>query len=134
MTTGSELLLVSRTHLDALQKICQRHDIPLVQRYDVWSDLLDPFLDTEFSLDSQKANIQRLKEHGSLTDDEIIDLRKKVEGKMVRHTALTWEWQHYGLADLLAVMKPKLGFGRERWAEFYGEVMEISLRGMKSRG
>jgi len=132
VTTSGELLLVSRTELDALKAFCARYDVPFNQRYDVWSDLLDPFLDTEFSDDMKTATRLRLKERGRLTDCEIDRIRNAVERKMLRRTALTWEWQQYGLADVLIAMRPKLWIGRSKWAAFYAEAMEIGLRGSKS--
>lgn len=123
------MLLVSRTLIDELQAFCRTHEIAFTERYDVWGDLLDPFLDTEFSSDVQEANRQRLKERGRLTDAEIDAIRANVEKKMLMLTGLTWEWQHYGLCDVLEAMKPKTWIGRQKWAVFYAEAMEICLRG-----
>jgi len=129
VTTNRELLLASRAELENLQAFCREHDIPFTQRYDVWGDLLDPFLDSEFSSEDQAANRKRLRDRGLLTDLEIDDIRGQVERKMLRLTGLTWEWQHYGLSDVLTVMKPRTWIGRKKWAAFYAEAIEVSLRG-----
>ena len=128
VSTAGEALLISRTELDGLKALCAQHNIPFTKRYDVWSDLLDPFLDTEFSPEDQDANRQRLNERGHLTDVEIDAIRAEVEKKMLRLTGLTWEWQHYGLADVLSAMKPKTWIGRQKWTAFYAQAMEISVR------
>ncbi len=128
VTTGREVLLASRMELEGLKAFCGEHGIPFTRRYDVWADLLDPFLDTELSTEDQAANRQRLKERGSLTDTEIDAIRAKVDKRMMWMTAATWEWQHYGLYDVLSAMKPKLFFGRASWRAFYAQAMEIALR------
>lgn len=130
VTKTGELLLVPRTEVDGLQALCRENSIPFTQRYDVWSDLLDPFLDTEFSPEDQAENRGRLKERGLLTDGEIDATRAKVEHKMLWLTGLTWEWQHYGLSHVLVAMKPKTWIGRKKWLAFYSEAMEISRRGI----
>jgi len=124
--------MVSRVQLDALQAYCRQYDVPFTQRYDVWSDLLEPFLDTEFEVEHQESTRKRLRERGLLSDVEIDAIRAKVEDRMLRRTVLTWEWVHYGLYDVLLAVKPRLPIARRRWLAFYSEAMEICLRGEDS--
>ena len=128
VTTAGEVLLISRTELDELKALCTHQNVPFVQRYDVWSDLLDPFLDTEFSPEFQDANRQRLNQRGNLTDVEIDSIRAEVEEEMLQLSGLAWEWLHYSLADVLSAMKPKTWIGRQKWIAFYVRAMEISMR------
>ncbi len=128
VTKGGEVLLASRTELESLKTFCREHGIPFTRRYDVWADLLDPFLDTELSSEDQAANRKRLKERGSLTDAEIDAIRAKVDKRMMWMTVATWEWQHYGLYDVLSAMKPKFFSGRASWRSFYAQAMKIALR------
>lgn len=128
LTTSGEFLFVPRGKLDDVQAYCAAHDVPFTKRYDVWGDLLDPFLDTEFSDQAQQATRQRLRERGGLSDREIDELRARVEAPMLSFTAVTWEWQFYGLFDVLTAMKPRMFLGRKKWMTFYDEAMEIAFR------
>lgn len=129
VTADAEVLLVTRLEIDALKAFAKQHDVPFTQRYDAWGDLLDPFLDTEFSSEVQEATRQRLKKRGLLTDAEIDAIRVKVEKPMLRLTYYTWEWVSYGLDDVLMMMKPWPLIGRVKWRVFYAQAMEICLRG-----
>jgi len=127
------VLLVSRMELASLNTFCREHRLPFAKRYDVWADLLDPFLDTELSTEDQAASRQRLKERGSLTDAEIDAIRAQVDKRMMWMTVATWEWQHYGLYDVLCAMKPKTWFGRREWTAFYADAMRIGTRGLQAQ-
>ncbi len=129
LTRQGEFLFIPAEQQDALQAFAREQSIPVTRRYDVWSDLLDPFLDTEFSEEATMATQVRLRERGQLTDTEIAGIRKTVGTRMLALTAQTWEWQSYGLYDALTAMKPWTSLRRNRWLEFYAGAMEIARRG-----
>lgn len=129
LTRAGEFLFVSREQLDNLKAFCAATGIPFTNRFDVWGCLLDPFLDTEFSEEFQRATDTRIEECG-LSREEIVAIRAEVESPMLRHTARTWEWQHYGLYDVLYAVKPVLPAGRAKWRAFYGRAMEIARMGL----
>lgn len=129
-TKGDELILVSRDQLDELTSFCERHNIEFVRRYDAWSDLLEPFLDTEITFSARKRILQRLTEAG-FSKAEIRAIRKKISRRMWQWTYATWEWQHYGLLDLLEATKPRWLQNARRWRELYLWSMAIAQRGIK---
>ena len=126
-----ELLMVSRSQLDELTAFCDIHKISFESQYDAWSDLLEPFLDTELSFSTRKNIFRRLTEAG-FSKPEIRAVRKKVSRRMWQYTYATWEWQHYGMYDLLHVMQPRWLIGNRRWREFYRWSMEVAKKGIQS--
>jgi hypothetical protein len=44
----NEVIFISYRLKDNLREFGERHKIPIVDRFDIWSALNDPFLDTEF--------------------------------------------------------------------------------------
>lgn len=129
LTTDGEFVLIDRDKRDAAIAFCAAGDVPFTARYDVWSDLLEPFLDTEHSEDWQVKTDAAIRRAG-FSDAEITDIRARVQEPMLSMTAITWEWTHYGLSDVLVAMKPGLIPNQQKWADFYAEAMEIAGRGI----
>lgn len=82
-----------------IRTFCEVNNIPMTERFDAWSSLSDPFLDTEFSEEANQRTNQNLRDSG-FTDKEITSIRDKIEKPMLYLTAVTWEWTHYGLDDV----------------------------------
>ncbi|WP_280232525.1 hypothetical protein [Nocardia cyriacigeorgica] len=92
-------LFVSATQRAELGGFCAAHSIPIVRRFDVWAELLEPYLDTEFSDHDQRATIARLERVG-IDADEVARIRERVGPVVDAYNALVWEWVHLGLRDL----------------------------------
>lgn len=107
---------------------CAAQGIPVIDRYDAWADLLDPFLDTEFSPEVQQRTMARLAAAG-FDADRVADLRARVEKAMLHRTFLSWEWVYYGLGDVLVAMKPVVWTRSARWRGFYAEAMAVAAQG-----
>jgi hypothetical protein len=69
------------------------------RRPDIWGDLLEPFVDTEFTPEDEAATLSRLRQTG-LTDIEIAQARAKAGPLILAYNAFHWDWAHLGLADL----------------------------------
>lgn len=76
------------------------HGVPVVERTDVWALLAEPFLDTELDEPARAALDRRLAEAG-VPPDEAAAIRGFLRVAMLARTAMTWEWVHYGLWDVL---------------------------------
>jgi hypothetical protein len=129
-TMSGETLFVSARQRAQLEQFCQVNRIPIRTRPDVWSDLLGPFLDTEFTSEDDAATVSRLRLTG-LTTAEVAGIRAKVGSLMRAYNAVHWEWFHLGLADLLTAattialpedQRAKLG----EPASFYTWAMRIA--------
>jgi hypothetical protein len=99
-TRSGGTLFVSATQRAELESFCRDNQIPVRQRPDVWADLLEPFLDTEFTAADQAATLGRLSQIG-LVADEVGAIRARVGRLMLAYNGIHGDWYHLGLADLL---------------------------------
>jgi hypothetical protein len=99
-TLSRETLFVSAVQQQELEQFCRASQIPVRKRPDIWGDLLEPFVDTEFRPEYEEATRTRLNQAG-LTDSEISQIRTRVGPLMLAYNAFHWDWAHLGLADLL---------------------------------
>lgn len=118
-TREGEFLFIEAPHAAQLAAFGERNGVPFVRREDVWSLILEPFLDTEFGADARERTLARLGACG-VPRDEVASIRERVEWRMLALTAVTWEWVYYGLYDVLTVM---------RSTDFYAYAMRIADRG-----
>jgi hypothetical protein len=131
-TVSGEIVFISAAQRAQLERFCQVNDIPIRTRADVWGDLLEPFLDTEFTAEDEAATLSRLLWAG-LTAAEVARVRARVGPLMRAYNAIHWDWFHLGLADLLdAVITISLP-EHERMelgetASFYAWAMQIANR------
>ncbi|MCX4783239.1 hypothetical protein [Streptomyces sp. NBC_01264] len=99
-TVSGEILFVSAERRAELERFRRDNGIPRRSRPDVWGDLLEPFLDTEFTAERRAATQARLDQAG-LGPDEVADIRHKVAPLMRAYNTVQEDWHHLGLADLL---------------------------------
>jgi predicted metal-dependent HD superfamily phosphohydrolase len=126
VTHGGQVCFVSATLRPWLSLFCRANAVPLVNRVDVWSELAEPFLDTEFSNDQAAATLARLATCG-LDEESVARIRASIGKTMLSMTAVTWEWCHYGHMDVLTAMKTTLS--RTAFKSFARESMQISAMG-----
>ncbi|MEW5738053.1 MAG: hypothetical protein AB1938_03950 [Myxococcota bacterium] len=121
-TRAGEYLFVHATRARELAEAAAQAGLAFVERLDLWSYILEEFLDTSFSEESQQRTLELLERNG-VSRAEVAELRELVKEPMLRLTAATWEWVHYGLFDLLCAMEVKPG------SAFAARVMEVADRG-----
>lgn len=92
-------VFVSRTQHEELAAGLAAAKVAVVRRPDVWSSLLEPFLDTDYEVHRLSCEAS-LRSFG-FTDAEIARIRRRARRRMQALTALTWEWGSYGQYDLL---------------------------------
>jgi hypothetical protein len=125
--TSGETVFVAGGH-DALRRFCGEHAVPLVRRPDVWSALLQPFVDTEFDGYWEARTHTELESYG-ITLDEIADIRARFAPVMVAYNAVLWDWVHLGLFDLLEALGGPVGGARpDELRDTYWWAMEIADR------
>ena len=130
-TLDGEFIFISATQKDHLSKFAHRFNLPLTDRIDVWSLLLEPFLDTEFDEAHKKATLKLLADNG-VPADEVEKIRALVNHRMFNLTFQTWEWVHYGLYDVLETMQPHTWTTGWTFDRFYAYAMELANRGTVS--
>ncbi|XXF75664.1 hypothetical protein P2318_21695 [Myxococcaceae bacterium GXIMD 01537] len=127
-TREGEYLFVPAAEAVELADFADRHGIPFVHRVDVWSFILEEFLDTEPSPEASEGALRVLEENG-IRREETTALRALVERRMLTLTAFTWEWIHYGLFDVLQAMTPWTFTTGTSFRRFYEEAMRVADRG-----
>lgn len=96
---GVKLPMVSAVHRDKLAECAARHRIPVAARHDlVWGDILEPFLDTEFTDADQQRTMSRLEAAG-IGPGQVAGLRDRFGPAMWLYNLAIprWEWGHLGL-------------------------------------
>jgi hypothetical protein len=123
---GNELLFVRAKQKDELKKFVADNNIKTVDRLDIWSWILEPFLDTEFTAETDQRLTTLLEDYG-LTADKVKSLRAEVETQMLKYNfdTMLWEWCGLGVSDVLRAMRTK--YNKEQYREFYKRAMEIAL-------
>lgn len=133
VTTDGRIGFVTAARRRDLEMFGEQHGIPTVWRDDVWSLIAEEFLDTEFDETQREATLARLEANG-FSREEVAAIRHFIRIPMLAQTALSWEWVHYGLRDVLlsrpvrilpnrwvqgAEYRPRNGSASElrRWAE-----------------
>ncbi|MDR0195054.1 MAG: hypothetical protein LBI73_08005 [Myroides sp.] len=121
-----ELVFISTEHKEALIHFASKNKIKIVQRPAIWDLILEPFLDTEFTEESNKRVTRLLVKYG-LTLEQINQLRDEVEIQMLKYNFDTtlWEWCSLNASDVLKAMRPK--YNQIDFRIFYKKVMEIAL-------
>jgi hypothetical protein len=127
-TREGESLFVSAEQARELAGFASRHGIPFVRRADIWSFILEEFLDTTFPPEQRERSLRYLEQHG-VSRAETQAMRELVGNRMLALTAVTWEWQHYGLYDVLEAMEPFTFTTGWSFARFYEEAMRLANRG-----
>lgn len=108
-TTQGETLFVPAAHQAELADFCLRNGIAFDGRLDVWGNLLEPFLDTEFSDESIAATDELLREAG-FGAAEVADIRLRIAPLMMAYNfdSMLWDWANLGLCDLLKAVSGHL--------------------------
>ncbi|MFI6588310.1 hypothetical protein [Embleya sp. NPDC050493] len=99
-TVSGLTVFVSAVQREMLAQFCAATGVPRRRRRDVWADLLEPFVDTEFGDRLQEATALRLGEVG-LGPAEVAAIRAQVAPAMSAYNAFHADWCHLGLCDLI---------------------------------
>lgn len=131
-------LFVSAKQRDELTEFCTANAIPITHRVDVWADLLEPYLDTEFSEAAQQATVARLARAG-IPAAEVASIRARVGPVVHAYNVKVWEWVHLGLCDLLEAattrfVPQQVRDGLGDLAEFRSWAMRIAERPVDGAG
>ena len=130
---SGEVLFVPAAQRAELESAVQEHALTVSRRVDVWSLILEPFLDTEFDPDRQERTLVQLEQNG-VPREEVHALRRSLQTRMLRYNSVHWEWVHLGLADALDAHVSRffpawVPFAHRRFKRFYARAMEIAGRG-----
>lgn len=121
-----ELIFTGHDSKEKLKFFAKTNNVKEVKREDIWSWILEPFLDTEVTEEQNIYVSKKLSEYGF--DKEFVrDLRKEVEIQMLKYNfdTMLWEWVNLNAMDVLKAMRTK--YDEENYKLFYQKVMKIAL-------
>ena len=117
--TDGRTVFIASAHREPLATALTENRVAVRRRPDPWPDLLEPFLDTEYD-DATRSRCEGRLHGWGFTDREIHEIRRRVRLRMLAETMVSWEWQWYGHADVLAATShlPRARYLRfRRWAD-----------------
>jgi hypothetical protein len=123
---GDEVIFLSSQHKDNLRLFAYANQIPITERPDIWSWILEPFLDTEFTNDTNERVNHLLRRYG-LDENAVTELRNEIKIQMLKYNfdTMLWEWVNLGANDALSAMRTK--YESNVYSDFYWRVMKIAL-------
>lgn len=121
---AGELIYLPGWPREELQAFCQKNDIAVKKRYDIWSDLLAPFVDTNYSAEDVAEQNRQLRAvgYGRYRVSAIIFC---VAIPMILYQGIAGEWVGLYHYDLLFSLRPLKLFGLYGFA--YWATMKIAL-------
>lgn len=136
VTKRGEFLFVPASEAAALTEFARRHGVPVVDRHDVWDDVLAPFLDTTLSERMERRIRERLRSVG-MDDRRVARLRRRFGLRMWAYNIglYLWDWVHLGMFDLFLALgygSPLPRVSKRRFRRIYWEAMEIAALGPAS--
>ncbi len=125
-----EVIFISRENYEALREFAKLHKLKTYKATRNWDWLLEPYLDTEYTRETEERITALLMENG-ISKKEIIKIRNEVQKQMLKYNfdTLLWDWTNLGLHDVLSAMRAK--YNKAKFEDFYQRAMEIELRGSK---
>jgi len=122
----NELVFLSADKKTELEEFANKNNIKTVERPMIWEWILEPFLDTEYTTESDQRLTILLEKYG-LTTDQVKSLRAEVETQMLKYNfdTMLWEWGGLGADDVLRAMRTK--YNKDEFTDFYKRVMKIAL-------
>lgn len=122
----NELIYIPADKKNALKLFAHKHHIPTVERPRIWEWILEPFLDTEYTTQTDQQISGLLEEFG-LTPEKVKTIRAEVETQMLKYNfdTMLWEWVILNDSDVLKAMRTK--YSIEEFRHFYRKVMDIAL-------
>ncbi|UZR98701.1 hypothetical protein [Chondrinema litorale] len=122
---GNESILISREYAKELEEFTLNNKIPVIEETYNWSWILEPYLDTEYTPETDIRLRNLLTENG-IFEDELNEIRNEVGTQMLKYNAMLWEWGDLNLMDVLHAMKSK--YSKKDFNDFYWRAMEIQFR------
>lgn len=128
---GNELIFLTSEKKAELEEFAKKNNIKTVERPMIWSWILEPFLDTDFTTETDQRLTKLLENYG-LTTDQVKSLRAEVESQILKYNfdTMLWEWGGLDASDVLKAMRTK--YDKDEYQDFYKRAMKIALLTKKS--
>ncbi|AYO57384.1 hypothetical protein CO230_04145 [Chryseobacterium sp. 6424] len=123
---GNEIIFLTSEKKVELEEFATKNNIKTVERSWIWDWILEPFLDTEYTTETDQRLTKLLGSYG-LTNNQVKSLRAEVETQMLKYNfdTMLWEWGGFNALDVLRAIRTK--YKKDEYEDFYRRVMEIAL-------
>lgn len=123
-TRTGETLFVWAYLRNELEATAKKNSIPIVRPlFDVWSNILEPFLDKELT-DADERRILKQLARAGLSESEVMQIRERVGAPMAALSLVLWDGWYFGLCHLLDMMQAAME--PDEYRELYAEAMRIA--------
>jgi hypothetical protein len=97
-----DVLFVSKVQEEEMRTFAKEHQVPIVDRYDPWTNVLEPFLDTSLAEADKRRSMALLKYNG-ISENQVREWRERFKRAMRSYNfdSGLWEWVTLGATDLL---------------------------------
>ncbi|MBU1218226.1 hypothetical protein KKF34_14350 [Myxococcota bacterium] len=120
----------SRPDINILKDYANLNKIRKTNYINIWSLILDVFLDKKHTKEDNERNLEILEKAG-LERNKVIEIRKEINYMMLSYNfgSGLWEFAYLDMIDLLDACIGKLNAGtelsNEKFSKFYWEIMKI---------
>jgi hypothetical protein len=123
---NEELIFLSAQKKGELEEFAIRNKLKTIERPKIWDWILEPFLDTEYTEETDNRLTDLLESYG-LAGEMVKSLRAEVEIQMLKYNfdTMLWEWFSLDTLDVLRAMRTK--YDKDTYKDFYKRVMKIAL-------
>ena len=123
----NDIVFVTSEQKTELLKFAEKNKITLKKHSWNWDWILEPYLDTEFTADTEKR-IEKCLTKVGIDKIETDKIRNEVGKQMDKYNfdTMLWDWCSLGLSDVLSAMRVK--YDRIEFKEFYKRAIEIDKR------
>ncbi|MFZ4930399.1 DUF7079 family protein [Chryseobacterium sp. Mn2064] len=122
----NELIFLPKSQKKEIEDFAIQNNIKTIKRPPIWEWLLEPFLDNEYTWETDQNLMKNLGEYG-LSVHQVSLLRAEVESQMLQYNfdTMLWEWVAFDASDVLRAMRPK--YKKNEFESFYKRVMKVAL-------
>lgn len=129
--TNHDVIFVSEMLEKQVQTFADRCGIPIVNRYDPWSFVLEKFLDTEYTPETHIQMIRLLALNG-ISEKQCLEWHRRFEGAMISYNFMSglWDWTNLDATDLLdahmgLLASNEFKLGEKEFEELYKLVISV---------
>jgi len=119
-----------------LSRYARENNIPIIDYQDIWSDILEPFIDTEYTEETRNLINKRLNKIG-IEEVELSRIRNEIQEMMDDYNINSglWDWVNLNMNDLLDAcigrINKKIKMTEKYFTEYYWFVMSIQEKGRR---
>ena len=123
----NEVIFISREKHIELEEFIKRNGIKTFKETRNWNWILEPYVDTEYTDETDKRLRKLLLDNG-IDEIELKKIRDEVGIQMYKYNfdTMLWDWGGLGLSDVLCAMRVK--YVKDEFRDFFNRAMEIELR------